>query len=135
MAQVAYLIHKFMHDTKVKLSIHTLNNLLSMLLSANLTWGKDAFYFPFFINEEGGAQKTYSNLTITIFFSPNSHSIDECLLCVGNETERQLVCFDKFLMTLYTISTYADNFISQLSEIAIMVAKRTSLCCATWGLV
>ena len=62
-----------------------------MRLGLDFFRGEDLLYHSFFINDKGGAESSHILAAIHALLSPYAHLIDQQLVRIGNQRERQLM--------------------------------------------
>ena len=102
-------------------------NLFGMFLGFYLFRADDAFYYPFFVNQEGSAKRSHVFTPVHAFFSPYSEFFYQFFVGIGNQRKRKRIFFDEFLMRFGAVYAYSYHFVSGLTQFAVIVAQVTCL--------
>ena len=92
-----------------------------MLLGIDLLTTQDTLYAPRLIEDEGRALGTHVPTPIHTLLDPCPEELVELDICIGDESEGELMLLDEALVTPSTISANPDDLIACLTELSVSV--------------
>ena len=92
-----------------------------MLLGIDLLAAQDTLYAPHLIEDEGRALGAHVPTPIHTLLDPCPEELVELDICIGDESEGELILLDEALVTPSTISANPDDLIACLTELCVSV--------------
>ena len=87
------------------------------------------------INQECSTLRTHVLTTIHTLLNPYTKLLIQLNITIHDETEREVVLFDKLNVALSTIAAHSNNFHTSRTQVCISIAQATCLGCTTRGIV
>ena len=106
-----------------------------MLLGINLLASQDTLYAPRLIDDEGRALGTHVPTPIHTLLDPCPEELVELDICIGDESEGELMLLDEAFVTPSAISADPDDLIACLTELCVSVTQTAGLSCTARGIV
>ena len=106
-----------------------------MLLGIDLLTSQDTLYAPRLIEDEGRALGTHVPTPIHTLLDPCPEELVELDICIGDESEGELMLLDEAFVTPSAISADPDDLIACLTELSVSITQATGLSGTARGIV
>ena len=99
------------------------DNLFGVVLHLDLLWRDYALNHSVLINDKGGAEGAHVGAAVHLLLAPHAKLLDESLLRVGNEVERQFVLCYELKMLLAVVHACANHLVAEFLQLCVVVAQ------------